>query len=115
MALGVDTWAAQAVLSLKKQGYPLYLIAACPCKGQESKWRSADKDVYRTLLAQTDAVYTAYETYTPYCMNMRNRWMVDHAARLIAVFDGSSGGTASTVEMAQKKGLEIIRLNPFDY
>lgn len=115
MALGVDTWAAQTVLSLKKQGYPLYLVAACPCHGQESRWRPADKDVYRTLLAQADAVYIACETYTPYCMNMRNRWMVEHASRLIAVFDGSPGGTASTVQMAEKKGVEILRLNPDEF
>ena len=34
--------------------------------------------------------------------------MVDHAARLIAVFDGQDGGTRRTVEYALRSGLEVI-------
>lgn len=34
--------------------------------------------------------------------------MVDHAARLIAVFDGQDGGTRRTVEYALRSGLEVV-------
>ena len=36
--------------------------------------------------------------------------MVDHAALLIAAFDGSTGGTRYTVEYAMRRGLEIVDL-----
>ena len=41
-------------------------------------------------------------------MQRRNRYMVDHASRLIAVFDGQEGGTRRTVEYALRSGLEVV-------
>ena len=41
-----------------------------------------------------------------------NRWMVEHASRLIAIFDGSPGGTAHTVRLAENQGLDICFLSP---
>ena len=46
--------------------------------------------------------------YSAGCMQRRNRYMVDHAQRLIAVFDGQEGGTRRTVEYAMRRGLEIV-------
>ena len=112
MALGTDTWAREGGRALREQGMPARLIAALPCPAQDAPWREADKRRYRFLLSQADAVYTACEVYTPYCMAMRNRWMVEHASRVIAVFDGSPGGTAGTLSIARKKGLEIITISP---
>ena len=41
MARGVDIWAAEIVLQLRKQNPNLHLIAASPYEGFESRW-SAD-------------------------------------------------------------------------
>ena len=43
-----------------------------------------------------------------YAIVRANRYMVDHAARLIAVFDGQDGGTRRTVEYALRSGLEVV-------
>lgn len=115
MALGVDLWAAEEVLRLKQEKSGLRLVAALPCPQQADRWNAADKRRHRELLAMADEIYTACPAYTPYCMNARNRWMVDHACRLIAVFDGSPGGTANTLHMAAKQGLSIIRIDPWDF
>ena len=41
-------------------------------------------------------------------MARRNRYMADHAARLIGVYDGvPKGGTAQTVLYALRKGLHL--------
>ena len=43
----------------------------------------------------------------------RNRYMVDRAKSLIAVYDGKgSGGTAATVQYAMSKDVKIIVINP---
>lgn len=43
----------------------------------------------------------------------RNRYLVDHAACLLAVYNGERrGGTAMTVRYARKLGREVIVLNP---
>lgn len=41
MAWGVDIWAAEIVLRLKREGYPLHLIAAVPYEGFEKGWDAA--------------------------------------------------------------------------
>ena len=43
----------------------------------------------------------------------RNRFLVDHAATLLAVYNGERrGGTAAAVRYAQKMGREIIMIDP---
>ena len=40
-------------------------------------------------------------------ISRRNEWMVNHSAKVIAVFNGEKGGTANTVKYASLKGLQI--------
>lgn len=110
MALGVDTMAAQEVLALREIRPELRLIAVIPCPGQARRWRPEDQYRYRELLNRADGCYTAGPSYTPYAMGARNLWMVEHASRLIAVTDGSPGGTANTIRLAEDHGLTIIRI-----
>ena len=50
------------------------------------------------------------ESYTPSCMAVRNRFMVDNSNVLVACYDGMSGGTWNTIKYAQKKDIEVIQL-----
>ena len=56
---------------------------------------------------------TVLQSYTPGCMQRRNRYMVDHASLLIAVNDGARGGTRSTIEYAFKRGVNVLDI-PLD-
>ena len=40
-------------------------------------------------------------------MQMRNRHMVDQADLLLSVWDGSPGGTGSTVAYARRQGVPV--------
>lgn len=53
-----------------------------------------------------------FQTYKPYLMQVRNEYMVNLTEKVIAVWDGTSGGTANCVEYAKKKNKEIIMINP---
>ena len=44
----------------------------------------------------------------------RNEWMVDHSSRLIAIYNGTPGGTRNTIEYAKQKKLEIAIYDPDD-
>jgi nucleoside 2-deoxyribosyltransferase len=46
------------------------------------------------------------------CMQDRNIWMVDHCDALIAVWDGTSGGTANCVGYAKRVGKPIVYIDP---
>lgn len=41
---------------------------------------------------------------------IRNEWMVNHSNRVIAVFNGESGGTKNTIEYAIRNEIEVIKI-----
>ena len=107
MARGGDLYFAQAVLALRECHPEVTLEGARPCESQADRWPEADRRRYQEILDQCD-----YETLVQYgydrgCMARRNRYMVDHSARIIAVYNGiPRGGTAQTLLYAMRQGLE---------
>jgi len=45
-------------------------------------------------------------------MQKRNEYMVDNADIVIAVWDGTKGGTCNCVRYAKKLGKDIVIINP---
>lgn len=108
MALGVDQWAAEIAVAA---GIPF--TAAIPFRGQEDAWPTSSQKAYAALLKKAhDVVIVSEGGYSPHKMQLRNEWMVDHCDKLIAVWDGTPGGTANCVSYAMSKDKEIIRINP---
>lgn len=107
MARGVDIWAAEIVLRLRGEGKPIRLIAAVPHDGFETRWSLDWQKRYTAILAAADLVKTLAPVYDRGCFQRRNEWMVDHSARLIAVFNGEPGGTKNTVDYARRRMVEI--------
>lgn len=103
MALGVDTVFAQVALELK-----LPLICAIPCRGQHKVWQPESQSLYMDIVRQGHCKLVSDSEYTRSLMNLRNLWMVENCDKLLAVWDGSPGGTANCVILAKKKGKEII-------
>ncbi|NLT58677.1 MAG: DUF1273 domain-containing protein [Clostridiales bacterium] len=114
MAQGADQWAAEQVLSLRDEcGLPLRLICALPCRGQDRGWPKRAREHYLGLLLRADEVIYLAERYTEGCMQQRNRYMVDRAETLLAVYDGGEdGGTAHTVRYAMRRRRRIISIHP---
>lgn len=52
------------------------------------------------------------QAYKPYLMQKRNEYMVDNTETLMAVWNGTSGGTENCVKYAQKKNKDIIYVRP---
>ena len=113
MALGADMVFALAVIELKKQGCDIKLHCAIPCMNHSCKWTKAYQDLYNYILKKADVVkLITGEDYKPWLMQKRNEYMVDLADKVIAVWDGSKGGTYNCVKYAEKKNKEIIRILP---
>lgn len=113
MAQGVDLWAAQIVLDLKKKNPLLKLCCALPCDDQEKMWPDPVKKQYHSILEQADKVVHVGREYTSECMRTRNRYMVDCADILLAVYNGRRrSGTGMTVNYAEQKQRRIIKINP---
>lgn len=115
MALGVDMWSAQIILSLKEKKYPhIKLVCAIPCIEQYKKWSESDIEMYHEILKQADEVYyVSNEPYTAWCMTDRDKWMVDNVRHVLAVWNGDrDGGTWQTVKYAVKRQRPITQLHP---
>ena len=113
MAQGVDLWAAEIVLDLKKKNPALRLHCILPCEGQERKWLASEQERYRSILRQAGEVIYVNREYTSDCMLARNRYLVEHSFVLLAVYNGSCrSGTGMTVRYAQKQGREVIIIDP---
>ena len=113
MAQGVDLWCAQIVLDLRKENPALKLHCILPCEGQESKWSALARERYRSILAQANEVVYVGQEYSRDCMLERNRYLVDRASILLAVYDGTyRSGTGMTVRYAQKLGRVAIIIDP---
>lgn len=127
-AIGIDQMAFEVVNKLKISKYPnLELVLAIPFKNQDSKWYEksdviryncqkliANKIVYVDELKGTKYFCDIVELglYHIKKMQIRNEYMVDHSDIVIAVWDGSIGGTKNCIDYARKLLKEIVRINP---
>ena len=110
MAQGCDLYFCECVLALR-EGHPDVTVeAAIPCPSQADAWPADQRERYARLVAACDYETVVSAKYTSSCMQRRDRYMVDHASLLIAVFDGSPGGTRYTVQYAMGRGLDIVDL-----
>lgn len=110
VARGVDLWAAEVVLALRDEGAAVRLICASPYRGFESRWSREWQERYHRVMKQADLVRFICPGYSEDCFQRRNQWMVDHSARMIAVYNGQPSGTRNTIEYARRCGVPVILL-----
>lgn len=87
-------------------------IVAVPFKGQEKKWPAPAQDSYRKMCSLAEEVVVVCEGgYANSKFIERDKWMVDHADKVVALYDGQGkSGTGATVEYAIKQEKEIFNL-----
>lgn len=109
-ALGFDTLAAEAVVRLKETAPEAQLIMALPCPDQSKNWPPADTACYERLLYLADRIQVTSSFYFDGCMQVRNRFMVDHSALCVCYLVYMRGGTMSTVKYALDQGCRLVNL-----
>jgi uncharacterized phage-like protein YoqJ len=108
MALGVDTVAAEVALAME-----IPFVAAVPFPGQDAKWSTPQQEHYHMLLSYAAHIETCDKgPYSPYLMEKRNRWMVDNADIVVAVWNGWKGGTRNCVDYAIRQQVPVWRIDP---
>lgn len=106
MALGWDQAVGWAAISL---GIPVH--AAIPFAGQELAWPLESQAAYAALLGLCASKTVVFPGgYCGYAMQLRNEWMVDRANKILAMWDGSPGGTANCLKYATKRGVPVDNL-----
>jgi len=132
-ALGVDQWAMQMA-----QHMGLKHVVAAPFFDQAKVWPAESKKLYKDLCdaadpeisrlivellvpryrsaafdPHTNRIIVCDGEYAGWKMQKRNEFMVDSALELVAVWDGTTGGTRNCVRYAEKTLLPAItQINP---
>lgn len=105
-ALGWDqalAWAAQST--------DIPYTMALPFEGFEKQWpKSSQDDLARLLDKAHEIVDVSEPGYAPWKMQVRNQWMVDHCDQVLALWNGSKGGTGNCIAYANKVGKPIVNL-----
>ncbi len=111
MACGVDMFAAEAVLKLKKKYPQILLECVFPHEQQAENWSEALRDRYYSIAEQADFETMICHKYQLDCFEKRNQYMVSKAQMLLAVWDGKrTGGTYQTLRLATqlKRGVSVM-------
>ena len=115
MALGIDQIFVECMVDARRyyreHGVNFKIVATIPCQNQDKRWNSASQKEYKKLLNACDAsVLVTDAPYAPRLMQVRNQYMVDHSDVVIAIWNGTAGGTANCVKYAASRGEKIIRV-----
>jgi uncharacterized phage-like protein YoqJ len=111
-AIGFDTFAAEAVMGIRRHFRWITLEVAIPFDAQPEHWEAYSKLRYEWILNQADIVTWVSHAFSRECMRNRNHYLVDHCDLLLAAYDGRPGGTKHTVDYAQSQGKEIRLIPP---
>ena len=105
-AEGVGQYFVEMVIEKQKDDPSLELIAVIPYQKRLDSLRAKGR-TYEMLEACCDVVVIR-EEYQPSVYSHRNRYMVEHSDRVIAVYDGrEKGGTVRTIRFAHQMKKEL--------
>lgn len=112
-ALGFDLLAGEAVLEMAaRYALPLRLHMVLPYNRmlQTASWSDIDQHRQARLLQAAASVMTLSAHYYRGCLQVRNRYLVDHSSYCLCYLAQKKGGTYTTVQYAHKKGLTVENL-----
>ena len=109
MAIGWDQALAWGAMNNK-----IPFIAAVPFLGQADIWPKEAQEEYEHLLnLAEDVVIVCEGGFAPHKYHVRDKWMVDHADAMIALWNGNKhGGTYSTVKITEKAKKPMFNVWP---
>ena len=106
MALGWDQALAEAAIFT---GIPFN--AYVPCIGQERMWPATAQKTFNSLLLKAKKVVLCSDTtYNSSVMQKRNEMMVRDCTDILALWNGTSGGTANCIRYANQMKRPIINV-----
>ncbi len=111
MAEGADLWCGEIVLELQNHYEPpLEICAVVPYLSQPNKMTEKNQERYRRIMNNAKERFLVSREFSEACFLKRNRFLVDNADAIIAVYkDGEDRtGTGQTIRYAKKKRKKIL-------
>jgi len=116
-SVGVDTWAAEILVDLKRQTdfSDIELFCAIPFPDHSERFTDGQKNRYQQILSQCTHQETISRKYSPVAYKRLNYYMVDNSQYLIAVYDqdkSDRSGLGQMVNYAVKNNLKMTFIHP---
>lgn len=110
MDKGLGLIAARIVINSKDFNHELRLECAIPFETQSLYWEEEHREEYRRILSNCDHSNIICPKESNKAYTRRNRYMINKAGTLIAIWDGQQSETGNAVRYAKhrKKRLAII-------
>lgn len=106
MALGWDQAIARVGIDLS-----IPVVAALPFENHHAIWPHWQIERYTNLLAKCSEIKLVCEGgFEKWKMQKRNEWMVDNCDLVLALWNGSVGGTSNCIAYAKQLERPIINL-----
>ena len=116
-ALGVDQWSGEILLRMKLE--PEYrdieLVVVLPYPGHDERWDKRSRTRLAFLIEHSAEHITIGQKAWRESFIQRNRYLVDHADCLLAVYDNEKNarsGTGMTVRYALNKNIPVVLIHP---
>lgn len=114
-AVGYDTLAAEILFELREVEFPnIQIILVYPFDGFTSGWTPYQKAAYASTLPRYDKTVCVSQKAGKWVFLARDRYLVNHSSYCICYCTKDTGGTAYTVQYAQKRDLQILNITNFD-
>lgn len=105
-ALGWDQALADAA-----HRFEIPFMLALPFDDFDCKWPKESRGHLAHLMHYAKEIfYVCQPGYAPWKMQARNKWMVDNADAVLALWNGTSGGTANCIKYAESVKKDIVNL-----
>lgn len=116
-SIGVDTWAGEIIVALKKQKEygDMRLCVAIPFPDFKEHFDMKQQTRIRDILRACDEQTIISKEASEKAYRIRNEYMVNQSDCVLAVYDNDRSirsGTGMTVNYARKKNLPIILIHP---
>lgn len=115
-ALGVDMWSAEILLRLKEQpGFEeVDLTVILPYNGHDANWDERSKTRMQFIRDHARVIVVS-DIHNAESYQECNRYMMDRADYLVAVYDNERNMRSETMQIvkyAERKGVPIIFIHP---
>lgn len=116
-SIGVDTWAAEIMIELKKQKKyaDLRLCVALPFPKFKERFDPKQQTRLRDILRACDVQIATSDRESEKAYHIRNVYMISQSDCVLAVYDKDSSirsGTGMTLNNAKKKHLPVTFIHP---
>jgi uncharacterized phage-like protein YoqJ len=118
---GVEIWAAEAVLELKKVYKSLRLAVITPFLEQEEKWNDSKKELYKNILTRADYVNSVTKSKYdgPWQFKEKDKFLLRNSDGMILIYDEENEGSPKYIKaLAEQQALTrnypICQINGYD-